>query len=96
MPAPDAGERWVKGKLDLILEIQVGSRQLGEQLRQIGEGELSLDQLTKRFICGQLSYRSRTRNRKLAARSPRSIRRFRICCVVHGPSGLAVTPRMCT
>ncbi len=36
MPAPDAGERWVKGKLDLILEIQVGSRQLGEQVRQIG------------------------------------------------------------
>lgn len=28
-----------------------------EQLRQIGEGELSLDQLTKRFIRGQLSYR---------------------------------------
>jgi hypothetical protein len=40
--------------------------------------------------------RSRTRNRKSAARSPRSIRRFRICWVVHGPSGLAVIPRMCT
>src|SRR5438034_4564910 len=34
--------------------------------------------------------RSRTRNRKLAAWSPRSIRRLRICWVVHGPSGLAV------
>jgi hypothetical protein len=33
---------------------------------------------------------------KQAARSPRSIRRFRICWMVHGPSGLAVTPRMCT
>jgi hypothetical protein len=30
--------------------------------------------------------RSRTRNRKPAARSPRSVRRLRICCVVHGPS----------
>jgi hypothetical protein len=28
-----------------------------QQLRQIGEGDLSLDQLTKTFICGQLSYR---------------------------------------
>jgi len=33
---------------------------------------------------------------KPAARSPRSIRRFRICCTVHGPSGFAVIPRMCT
>jgi hypothetical protein len=31
--------------------------------------------------------RSRIRNRKSAARSPRAIRRLRICCVVHGPSG---------
>ncbi len=37
--------------------------------------------------------RSRTRNRKPAARSPRSTRRFRICWVVHDPSGRAVTPR---
>lgn len=29
----------------------------GQQLRQIGEGVLSLDQLTKGFIRGQLSYR---------------------------------------
>ena len=35
----------------------------------------------------------RTRNRKSAARSPRFIRRLRICCVVHGPSGFAVTPK---
>src|SRR5271165_7603584 len=40
--------------------------------------------------------RSRIRNRKSAARSPRSIRRLRICCAVQGPSGLAVIPRMCT
>ena len=40
--------------------------------------------------------RSRIRNRKPAARSPRSISRLRICCTVQGPSGLAVTPRMCT
>jgi hypothetical protein len=40
--------------------------------------------------------RSRTRNRESAARSPRSIKRLRTCCTVHGPSGLAVTPRMCT
>jgi len=40
--------------------------------------------------------RSRTRNRKSAVRSPRSIKRLRICCVVHRPSGLAVTPRTCT
>ena len=39
--------------------------------------------------------RSRTRNRKSAARSPRSIMRFRVCWVVHGPSGLAVI-RGCT
>ena len=31
--------------------------------------------------------RSRTRNRKSSARSPRSISRLRICCVVHGSSG---------
>ena len=30
------------------------------------------------------------------ARSPRSISRLRTCCAVHRPSGLAVTPRMCT
>ena len=40
--------------------------------------------------------RSRTRNLKSAARPPRSIRRLRICWVVQGPSGLAVTPRICT
>src|SRR5258708_16012901 len=40
--------------------------------------------------------RFRTRNRKSAARSPRSISRLRICCTVHGPSGFAVTPRTCT
>ena len=40
--------------------------------------------------------RSRTRDRKPAARSPRSISRLRICCTVQGPSGFAVTPRMCT
>lgn len=40
--------------------------------------------------------RSRTRNRKSAARSPRSRRRFRACGVVHGPSGWAVTPRTWT
>ncbi len=40
--------------------------------------------------------RSRTRNRKPAARSPRSIRRLRICCTVQGPSGFVVIPRMCT
>jgi hypothetical protein len=31
-----------------------------------------------------------------SARSPRSVSRFRVCWVVHGPSGLLVTPRMCT
>jgi hypothetical protein len=37
--------------------------------------------------------RSRTRNRKLAARSPRSIRRLRICCTVQGPkNGSALDP----
>ena len=30
------------------------------------------------------------------ARSPRSSTRLRICCTVHGPSGFAVTPMMCT
>ena len=33
---------------------------------------------------------------KWSARSPRSMSRLRICCVVHPPSGLVVTPRMCT
>jgi len=28
--------------------------------------------------------------------APRSSRRFRSCCVAHGPSALAVTARMCT
>jgi hypothetical protein len=37
--------------------------------------------------------RSRTRNLKSVARSPRSIRRLRICWVVHGPCGCAVTRR---
>jgi len=36
--------------------------------------------------------RSRIRNRKPAARSPRSIRRLRICCTVQGPSGLGGDP----
>jgi putative transposase len=40
--------------------------------------------------------RSRTRDRKSSARLPRSIRRFRICCVVHDASGCAVIPGMCT
>ena len=40
--------------------------------------------------------RSRIGNWKSAERSPRFIRRLRICCVVHGPSGLAVMPRTCT
>jgi hypothetical protein len=39
--------------------------------------------------------RSRIRNRNCESRSPRSVRRFRICCTVQGPSGFAVTPRMC-
>jgi hypothetical protein len=38
--------------------------------------------------------RSRIRNRRSAARSPRSISRLRICCVVQGPSGFAVTPSL--
>ena len=46
--------------------------------------------------CGELPGRSRIRNRKPAARSPRSISGLRICCTVHGPSGFAVIPRMCT
>ena len=36
--------------------------------------------------------RSRTRNRKSAARSPRSIIRFRICWVVHGTALPAIAP----
>ena len=40
--------------------------------------------------------RSRTRNRKPAARSPRSISKLRNCWTVHRPSGFAVTLRMCT
>jgi len=40
--------------------------------------------------------RSRTRKRNDAARSPRSMTRFRACCVVHSPPGFVVTPRMCT
>src|SRR5689334_17204660 len=38
--------------------------------------------------------RSRTRNRKSAARSPRSTSRLRACWVVHGPSGWVLVPRM--
>jgi hypothetical protein len=38
--------------------------------------------------------RSRSRNRKSAVRSRRFIMRLRICCVVHGPFGWAVTLRM--
>jgi hypothetical protein len=40
--------------------------------------------------------RSRTRNRESAARSPRSIKRSRICWVARGLSGCAVTPGICT
>src|ERR671917_2628425 len=37
--------------------------------------------------------RSRTRNRNWVTRSPRSITRLRICCVVHRPSGLVIVPQ---
>ncbi len=40
--------------------------------------------------------RSRIRNLKRPARSPRSISRLRACWAVHAPVGWAVTPRMCT
>src|SRR5437764_15232703 len=40
--------------------------------------------------------RSRTKNRNSVTRSPRSITRFRICWVVHRPSGLVVVPNRCT
>ena len=40
--------------------------------------------------------RSRTRNRKEPARSPRSISRLRACCAAHAAVERAVTPRMCT
>jgi len=36
LKAPDASERRVKGKLHLVLEIQVSSEQQGEQAWQIG------------------------------------------------------------
>jgi len=34
--APDARERWMKGKLHLILEIEISMRQTGQQIRQVG------------------------------------------------------------
>ena len=37
--------------------------------------------------------RSRTRNRNRSTCSPRPMMRLRACCVVHAPSGCAVTPR---
>jgi hypothetical protein len=40
--------------------------------------------------------RLRTRNRKVAARSSRSISRLRACWVVQAPVGWLVAPRMCT
>src|SRR5918994_5195562 len=40
--------------------------------------------------------RSRTRNRKPAARSSRSSSRLRACWVVQAPVGWLVAPRMCT
>lgn len=40
--------------------------------------------------------RSRMRNRKEAARSPRSMTRLRAAWVVQAPVGWAVTPRTCT
>jgi hypothetical protein len=36
MSRPDTGERWVKGNLDLILQIQVGLRQNSQQSGQVG------------------------------------------------------------
>jgi hypothetical protein len=45
---------------------------------------------------GELTGRSRTRNRNCVMRSPRSIARLRICWVVHRPSGLVVAPSRCT
>jgi hypothetical protein len=62
MPAPDACEGRVKGELHLILEIQVGSRQQGEQVRQIGGKlcpQISFDERPgeQRFrCCGPCSY----------------------------------------
>jgi hypothetical protein len=44
---------------------------------------------------GAAGPRRRTAAHSLS-RSPRSVRRLRTCWVVHGPSGFAVTPRMCT
>src|ERR1035438_10138464 len=40
--------------------------------------------------------RSRIRNMKRPARSPRSISRLRACWAVHAPVGCAGTPRICT
>src|ERR1700716_2083057 len=40
--------------------------------------------------------RSRIRNVNWAARSPRSMTRFRACWVTHSPVGLGVTPSKCT
>jgi hypothetical protein len=40
--------------------------------------------------------RSRIKNRNEVIRSPRSITRFRACCVVQAAVGCSVTPRMCT
>jgi hypothetical protein len=40
--------------------------------------------------------RSRIRNLKRPARSPRSSSRFRACCTVHDPSGCEITPRTWT
>jgi hypothetical protein len=46
--------------------------------------------------CGELPGPVADQEPESLARSPRSISRLRICCVVQAPSGLAVTPRMCT
>ncbi len=46
--APDPCEGWVKGKLHLILQIEVSLRQAGKQIRQIGGKlipQISLDQV---------------------------------------------------
>ncbi|OHV36220.1 hypothetical protein CC117_18785 [Parafrankia colletiae] len=49
-----------------------------------GDAGVGEDRVERR---GDLAGRSRTRNRKSAARLPRSTRRFRICRVVNDPSG---------
>ena len=72
--------------------ISVRARAAGRDLHDLDAG-IGQDRVRRRR---ELPGPVTDQDRAPAVRSPRSIRRLRICCTVQGPSGFAVIPRMRT